>query len=93
MTWNNNKKYQLNKMRKQLYNLKNKNVHYIDDIEIIKEYLSQEAFEDVKENFKDHIIRYDRLKTETLKEMANNILIVGHGDETVVIVGESEIME
>ena len=72
MVWN-SKKYQLNKMRKQLNSLKNKNVHYIDDIEIIKEYLSQEAFEDVKENFKDHTIRYDRLKIETLKEMVNNI--------------------
>ena len=92
MTWN-SKKYQLNKMRKQLQNLKNKNVHYIDDIEIIREYLSKEAFEDVKANFKDHTIRYDRLKTETLKEMANNILIVGTGKDTVVIVGESEIME
>lgn len=92
MTWN-SRNYQLNKMKKQLNNLKKKNVHYIDDIEIIGEYLSKEAFEDVKANFKDHTIRYDRLKTETLKEMAENILIVGHGDETVVIVGESEIME
>ena len=90
MTWN-SRNYQLNKMRKQLYNLKNKNVHYIDDIEIIGEYLSKEAFEDVKANFKDHTIRYDRLKTETLKEMAENILIVGTGDDTVVFVGESEI--
>ena len=93
MTWNNNKKYQLNKMRKQIYNLKNKNVHYIDDIEIIKEYLSQEAFEDVKENFIDHAIKYDRLKTSTLEEMANNILIVGTGKDTVVIVGEKDILE
>ena len=92
MTWN-SRNYQLNKMRKQLYNLKNKNVHYIDDIEIIREYLSKEAFEDVKANFIDHTIRYDRLQTETLKEMANNILIVGTGDETVVFVGESDILE
>ena len=92
MTWN-SRNYQLNKMKKQLNNLKKKNVHYIDDIEIIGEYLSKEAFEDVKANFKDHTIRYDRLKTETLKEMAENILIVGTGDETVVIVGESEILE
>ena len=90
--WNSSR-YTLKKLQKQVKELRSNNVHYIDDIEIIKEYLSQEAFEDVKENFKDHIIRYDRLKTETLKEMANNILIVGHGDETVVIVGESEIME
>ena len=92
MTWN-SRNYQLNKMRKQLNNLKNKNVHYIDDIEIIREYLSKEAFEDVKANFIDHTIRYDRLQTETLKEMANNILIVGTGDETVVFVGESDILE
>ena len=90
MTWN-SRNYQLNKMKKQLNNLKKKNVHYIDDIEIIREHLSKEAFEDVEANFKDHTIRYDKLKTDTLKEMANNILIVGHGDETVVIVGESEI--
>ena len=90
MTWN-SRNYQLNKMKKQLNNLKKKNVHYIDDIEIIGEYLSKEAFEDVKANFKDHTIRYDRLKTETLKEMAENILIVGTGDDTVVFVGESEI--
>ena len=92
MTWN-SRNYQLNKMKKQLNNLKKKNVHYIDDIEIIGEYLSKEAFEDVKANFKDHTIRYDRLKTETLKEMAENILIVGHGDETVVFVGEKDISE
>lgn len=90
MTWN-SRNYQLNKMRKQLYNLKNKNVHYIDDIEIIREYLSKEAFKDVEANFKDHTIIYDRLQTETLEEMANNILVVGTGDDTVVFVGESEI--
>ena len=89
-----NRNYQLNKMRKQLNSLKNRNVHYIDDIEIIREYLSEEAFEDVKANFKDHTIKYDKLKTSTLKEMANNILIVGYGKEdTVVIVGEADIME
>ena len=92
MVWN-SKKYQLDKMKRQLHNLKKKNVHYIDDIEIIREYLSKEAFKDVEANFKDHTIIYDRLQTETLEEMANNILIVGHGDETVVIVGESEILE
>ena len=90
MTWN-SRNYQLNKMKKQLNNLKKKNVHYIDDVEFLGEYLSKEAFEDVKANFKDHTIRYDRLKTETLKEMAENILIVGTGDDTVVFVGESEI--
>ena len=92
MMWN-NKKYQLNKIKKQLNNLKNKNVHYIDDIEIIREYLSKEAFEDVKANFKDHTIRYDKLKKSTLEEMAENILIVGTGNDTVVFVGESEILE
>lgn len=88
-----NRNYQLNKMRKQLNSLRNNNVHYIDDIEIIREYLSEEAFEDVKTNFKDHTIRYDKLKTSTLKEMANNILIVGTGEDTVVIVGEANILD
>ena len=77
--------YKLNKMRKQLYNLKNKNVHYIDDIEIIREYLSKEAFKDVKANFKEQTIIYDKLQESTLEEMANNILIVGSGPKGTVI--------
>ena len=87
------KKYQLDKLKKQLEAIRNKNVHYIDDIEIIREYLSEEAFEDVRANFKDHTIKYDSLKASTLKEMANNILIVGTGKDTVVIVGEEDILE
>ena len=77
--------YKLNKMRKQIYNLKKENVHYIDDIEIIREYLSEEAFEDVKANFKDHTIRYDRLQESTLEEMNEKILIVGSGPKDTVI--------
>ena len=92
MTWN-TRSYQLKKLQKQIKELRSNNVHYIDDIEIIREYLSEEAFEDVKANFKDHTIRYDRLKTSTLEEMANNILIVGTGKDTVVIVGEKKILE
>ncbi len=87
------KKYQLDKLKRQLEAIRDKNVHYIDDIEIIREYLSEEAFEDVRANFKDHTIRYDRLKTSTLEEMSNNILIVGTGKDTVVIIGEKDILE
>ena len=87
------KRHQLDKLKRQLEAIRNKNVHYIDDIEIIREYLSEEAFEDVKANFKDHTIRYDRLKTSTLEEMSNNILIVGTGKDTVVIIGEKDILE
>ena len=84
MTWN-SRNYQLNKMRKQLHNLKKKNVHYIDDIEIIREYLSKEAFEDVKANFKDHTIIYDKLQESTLEEINKKILIVGSGPRDTVI--------
>ena len=80
--------YKLNKMRKQLYNLKKENVHYIDDIEFLREYLSEEAFEDVKANYKDHTIIYDKLQESTLEEMANNILIVGTGDETRIFIDD-----
>lgn len=80
-----NRNYQLNKMRKQLNSLRNKNVHYIDDIEIIREYISQEAFEDVKANFIDHTIIYDRLQESTLEEMNEKILIVGSGPRDTVI--------
>ena len=57
----------------------------IDDIEIIREYLSEEAFEDVKANFKDHTIIYDRLQESTLEEMNKKILIVGSGPRDTVI--------
>ena len=77
--------YKLNKMRKQLYNLKKENVHYIDDIEIIREYLSEEAFEDVKANFKDHTIIYDKLQESTLEEMNKKVLVVGSGPRDTVI--------
>ena len=87
MTWN-SRNYQLNKMKKQLNNLKKKNVHYIDDIEIIGEYLSKEAFEDVKANYKDHTIIYDRLQESTLNEMNEKILVVGHGDKTVILIDD-----
>ena len=90
--WNSSR-YTLKKLKKQVKELKGNNVHYIDDIEIIREYLSEEAFEDVRANFKDHTIRYDRLKTSTLEEMSNNILIVGTGKDTVVIIGEKDILE
>ena len=75
----------LRKLKKKVKELKGNNVHYIDDIEIIREYLSEEAFKDVEENFIDHAIKYDRLKTSTLEEMANNILIVGSGPKGTVI--------
>ena len=88
MTWN-SRNYQLNKMKKQLNNLKKKNVHYIDDIEIIREYLSEEAFKDVEENFKDHTIKYDKLKKSTLNEMNEKILIVGSGlRDTVILIDD-----
>lgn len=77
--------YKLNKMRKQIYNLKKENVHYIDDIEIIREYLSEEAFEDVKANFKDHTIIYDKLQESTLEEMNKKVLVVGSGPRDTVI--------
>ena len=87
------KKYQLDKLKRQLEAIRDKNVHYIDDIEIIREYLSKEAFEDVRGNFKDHTIKYDKLKTSTLEEMSNNILIVGTGKDTVIFTGEKDILE
>ena len=80
--------YKLNKMRKQIYNLKKENVHYIDDIEIIREYLSEESYTDVKANYKDHTIIYDRLQESTLNEMNEKILVVGHGDETVILIDD-----
>ena len=80
--------YKLNKMRKQIYNLKKENVHYIDDIEFLKEYISEESYTDVEANFKDHTIIYDKLQESTLEEMNEKILVVGHGDETVILIDD-----
>ena len=78
----------LRKLKKKKKELKGNNVHYIDDIEIIREYLSEEAFKDVEENFKDHTIKYDKLKKSTLNEMNEKILVVGHGDKTVILIDD-----
>ena len=75
----------LRKLKKKVKELKGNNVHYIDDIEIIREYLSEEAFKDVEENFKDHTIIYDKLQESTLNEMNKKILIVGSGPRDTVI--------
>ena len=78
----------LRKLKKKVKELKNKNVPYIEDIEFLREYLSEEAFEDVKANFKDHTIKYDRLQESTLNEMNEKILVVGHGDKTVILIDD-----
>ena len=77
--------YKLNKMRKQIYNLKKENVHYIDDIEFLREYISEESYADVEANFKDHTIIYDKLQESTLEEINKKILIVGSGPRDTVI--------
>ena len=95
MSWNSSK-YTLRKLKKQVKELRNNNVPYItaDDIESICKDLSKEAAADLKENgFKHNTIDYAALKTETLIELSENILIVGKGNETVVITGEKDILD
>ena len=75
----------LRKLKKKVKELKNKNVPYIEDIEFLREYISQEAYTDVEANFKDHTIIYDRLQESTLNEMNKKILIVGSGPRDTVI--------
>lgn len=75
----------LRKLKKKVKELKNKNVPYIEDIEFLREYISQEAYEDVKANFIDHTIIYDRLQESTLEEMKKKVLIVGSGPRDTVI--------
>lgn len=75
----------LRKLKKKVKELKNKNVPYIEDIEFLKECISQESYEDVKANFIDHTIIYDRLQKSTLEEMNKKILIVGSGPRDTVI--------
>lgn len=75
----------LRKLKKKVKELKNKNVPYIEDIEFLKEYISQESYADVKANFKDHTIIYDGLQENTLEEMNKKILIVGSGPRDTVI--------
>ena len=93
--WNSSR-YTLKKLQKQVKELRSNNVPYItkEDIESICKDLSKEAAADLKENgFKNNTIDYAALKTETLIELSENILIVGTGKETVVITGEKDILE
>ena len=95
MVWNSSK-YTLRKLKKQVKELRNNNVPYItaDDIESICKDLSKEAATDLKENgFKNNTIDYAALKTETLIELSENILIVGTGNRTVIFTGEKNILE
>lgn len=75
----------LRKLKKKVKELKNKNVSYIEDIEFLKEYISQESYVDVEANFKDHTIIYERLQESTLEEMKKKVLIVGSGPRDTVI--------
>ena len=95
MVWNSSK-YTLRKLKKQVKELRSNNIPFItdDDIESICKDLSEEAAADLKENgFKNNTINYAALKTETLIELSENILIVGTGNGTVVITGEKDILE
>lgn len=75
----------LRKLKKKVKELKNKNVPYIEDIEFLREYISEESYADVEANFIDHTIIYDRLQKSTLEEMNKKILIVGSGPRDTVI--------
>ena len=94
--WNSSK-YTLKRLQKQVKELRSNNMPFItdDDIENICKDLSKEAATDLKENgFKNNTIDYAALKTDTLIELSENILIVGTGKEgTVVITGEKDILE
>lgn len=84
----------LRKLKKKVKELKNKNVPYIEDIEFLKEYISQESYADVEANFIDHTIIYDRLQKSTLEEMNKKILIVGSGSrDTVILIDDIDQME
>ena len=84
----------LRKLKKKVKELKNKNVPYIEDIEFLKEYISQESYADVEANFIDHTIIYDRLQESTLEEMNIKILIVGSGPrDTVILIDDVDDLE
>ena len=95
MVWNSSR-YTLKKLKRQVKELRNNNVPYItaDDIESICKDLSEEAAADLRNNgFRNNTIDYTALKTETLIELSENVLIVGKGNETVVITGEKDILD
>ena len=90
------KRHQLDKLKRQLEAIRNKNVPYITDtdIESICKDLSKKAAADLRENgFKNNTIDYAALETETLIELSENILIIGAGDDTVIFTGEKDILE
>ena len=79
----------LRKLKKKVKELKNKNVPYIEDIEFLREYISEESYADVEANFIDHTIIYDRLQESTLEEINKKILVVGSGlRDTVILIDD-----
>ena len=95
MTWNSSR-YTLRKLKKQVKELRNNNVPYVtaDDIESICKDLSEEAAADLRNNgFRNNTIDYAALKTETLIELSENILIVDTGENTVIFTGEKDILD
>ena len=93
--WNSSK-YTLKRLKKQVKELRSNNIPFItdDDIESICKDLSKEAAADLKENgFKNNTINYAALKTETLIELSEAVLIVGTGNGTVIFTGEKDILE
>lgn len=56
--------------------------------ELFKEY-SEETREDINNNYTNGYLHWDKLKTETLKEVVFDlILIIGEGEDAVVIIDD-----
>lgn len=80
----------LKKLKKELLKMNVANNHYID-INVLNEIcscLSKQARTDLRKNYKNGILLYKNMKTETLKELDNKILIAGNGEETTVIIDD-----
>lgn len=81
----------LRKLKKDLLSIKKDESPLItsDDLEVICMNLSEEAAQDLKYNgYKNNSISYKNLNTETLMELSEKILIVGSGDETVILIDD-----
>lgn len=80
----------LKKLKKELLKINISNNHYIDTetLNEICRYLTKPARQDLRKNYKDGFILYKNMKTETLKELDNKILIAGNGEETTIIIDD-----
>ena len=80
----------LKKLKKDLMKLNLANNHYVP-IEVLNDIckcLTKPARQDLRNNYKNGILNYKNMRTETLKELDERVIIAGNGEDTTIIIDD-----